>query len=94
MACLNPDNRQPHVSHSTVEAFGKRVGGIHNQTHPMLLAETTYVVGRHSPCEPHAVHQGHLLKVSLCGVVVGCRRLFADIHSQTAFRCSTEYQYH
>ena len=94
MACFYPDNRQAHVGHSPVEAFGKRVSCIHNQTDVVLLTELPHIVRRHGPSYPHAMMQRHLLKFAFRGVIEGRRPLFADVHSQTALRCSTEYQHH
>ena len=70
------------------------MGSIHDKSDVVLLTENMHRRCIKCAVQTNAMMQRNVLLASLRAVVIGVASLFQHLNSFTAFRCTSEYQYH
>ena len=77
-----------------MQAFGKRVCGIHDEAYALIATEAYHCLLIHSTCKALAVYQWHFLLIASCTVEIWLASLFQHIHGPAAFCRSSEDDNH
>ena len=77
-----------------MQVLSKRMGSINNQTNAVLTTTGNHLWHLHASRQMDAMHQFYLLPVAASRIIIGGASLLQHLHSLTALRRSSEYQYH